>query len=256
MNIQLHQVSYSYPGRGQKSFQALRPIQLSIRAGEFVALIGPSGCGKSTLLRLVAGLLQVREGKLLLDGAAPLHALARKKIGWMAQSPALMPWRTVIDNIILAQKINPQPDGQRLSAEELLEMVGLEKFRLAYPHTLSGGMQHRVALARTLALGAPLWLMDEPFASLDELTRENLSAEVLQLWARFTPTVLWITHSIYEAVQLADRVLVMSPSPGEIVADVRLELPRPRLENTRGYLAQVTRLRRYLRSNPGERGIQ
>lgn len=227
MSITVQNLSHTFNTRSAP-LQALREVNLYVDDGEFVALIGPSGCGKSTLLRLLASLLHPTEGRIDMDGLSPDQMAATKRIGWMAQNPALLPWRTVRANIALAQRINPQPDRVTHSPDELLALVDLSDFAEAYPFTLSGGMQQRVALARSLALGAEVWLMDEPFASLDELTREELTVEVLTLWHTFRPTVLWVTHHIHEAVRLADRVLVMSPRPGRIHAEVPIPLPRPR----------------------------
>jgi NitT/TauT family transport system ATP-binding protein len=228
MNVRLSSLSHTYTQRKGHSLLALREIDLEIRGGEFVALIGPSGCGKSTLLRILAGLLIPEQGLVSL-GDMPLQAsIVRKQVAWMAQRPALLPWRTVSANVSLAQQINAQNGRPQLSLEELLELVQLEDFAHAYPFTLSGGMQQRAALARTLALGAATWLMDEPFTALDELTRESLTEEVLHLWQRFRPTVLWVTHSIQEAVRVADRVLVMTPRPGHIRATHVIPLSRPR----------------------------
>lgn len=146
----------------------------------------------------------------------------------MAQRPALLPWRTVTDNVALAQSINPQ-SGRRVSPPaELLEMVGLSRSARSYPGELSGGMQQRVALARTLAIGAPLWLMDEPFSSLDELTRESLAGELLAIWQKFRPTVVWVTHHIPEAVALADRIVLLTPGPGTMAGVLDVDLARPR----------------------------
>ncbi len=225
----------------------LREINLEIPSGQFAALIGPSGCGKSTLLRILAGLLPPSGGAVTLGGQPPQRARAAKKVGFLSQNPALLPWRTVLQNVTLAQRINPQNHRPRHQPEDLLAMVGLSDFAAAYPFTLSGGMQQRVALARTLALGAPLWLMDEPFAALDELTRERLGLELLSLWERFRPTVLWVTHHIYEAVRLADRVLVFTPRPARLTADLPVPLPRPRREDTPQFQALVRDVRAALR---------
>jgi NitT/TauT family transport system ATP-binding protein len=187
---------------------------------------------------------------VFLDGFSPSQAAARKQIAWMAQKPALLPWRSVYSNVALAQEINPQNDRKTLSARDLLRLVNLTDFASAYPFSLSGGMQQRVALARTLALGAPIWLMDEPFASLDELTRERLTQEVLGLWRRFQPTILWVTHSIHEAILLADRVLVMSPRPGRIHADLPLLLSRPRDDTHSKFQDPLRTLRKALGVSP------
>ena len=229
MSLSISNLSHSY---NQSSNTALKDIRLEVQPSAFVALIGPSGCGKSTLLRIIAGLVKPTTGTVGLGQMVPQQATAAKQISWMAQKPALLPWRSVHANVALAQKINPQNSRSLLSPLELLDLVRLGDYASAYPFTLSGGMQQRVALARTLALGADYWLMDEPFTSLDELTRESLTREVLSLWRRFRPTVLWVTHSIAEAVRMADRVLVMSRSPGQIHAEHHIHLERPRDETS------------------------
>lgn len=255
MNIVLSEVSKVF-GTGARALPALAPLSLTIETGSLVGIIGPSGCGKSTLLRLVADQIVPSTGTILLDGAPPTTARRRKAIGWMAQNPALLPWRTVLDNVRLPLMVNHQHGRAALAPAELLAMVGLADFADAYPGILSGGMQQRVALARTLVTGAPLWLMDEPFAALDELTREVLADEVLELWGRFRPTVLWVTHNIGEAVRLADRVVVMTDRPGRIRATVDVPLPRPRDDTTPEAATIIRRLRALLKDGDGrlERG--
>ena len=223
IDIRVNELSHRY-GRTH----ALHNINLHIQPGEFVSLVGVSGCGKSTLMRLIAGLQTATQGGVWLDGQPPAAARAAKQIGWMAQQAALLPWRTVRENVQLAQKINPQTEQDTPNPDSLLNMVGLADFADAYPLTLSGGMQQRAALARTLATGAAVWLMDEPFAALDELTRELLAGELLQIWRQFRPTVLWITHNLHEAIRLSDRVVVLTPRPGTIAGEIAVPLPRPR----------------------------
>jgi len=225
---------------------ALKEINLQIEAGQFVALVGPSGCGKSTLLRLTAGLLNPSRGEIHLGSLTPAQAVSEQRIAWMAQSPALLPWLTVEANVALPQRFNHRALTQRLSAQEALERVGLLDVAREYPRTLSGGMQQRLALARTLTQDYDVWLMDEPYAALDELTRTHLSSEILQHWEPIRPTVLWVTHHLYEAVHLADRVLVMSAAPGQIMLDVNVNLPRPRREDSSEFQAVVTQLRQAL----------
>lgn len=227
---------------------ALQNINLHIQAGEFVSLVGVSGCGKSTLMRLIADLHTPTQGAVWLDRQSPDQARAAKQIGWMAQQAALLPWRTVLENVQLAQKINHQPAETSLpDPHELLKMVGLTDFANAYPLTLSGGMQQRAALARTLAAGTAVWLMDEPFAALDELTRELLAEELLQLWRRFRPTVLWITHNLHEAIRLSDRVVVLTPRPGTIAGEIAVPLPRPRDDTSAEFQALLRQARSLLR---------
>ncbi|MGD2157905.1 MAG: ABC transporter ATP-binding protein [Anaerolineales bacterium] len=230
MKISVRGLNHTYSSSNSRITEALGDINIDIQDGEFVSLIGPSGCGKSTLLRILAGLINPTNGKAIIGGQPVSKSLSAKQIGWLAQNPALLPWRTVLSNVRLAQQINPQNGRTKMTPNELLSLVDLEDFADAYPFTLSGGMQQRVALARTLALGAKVWLMDEPFASLDELTREILTWEVLKLWMQFRPTVVWVTHHIFEAVRLSDRVLVMTPRPGSINTEMIVPLTHPRIE--------------------------
>jgi NitT/TauT family transport system ATP-binding protein len=211
---------------------ALLGLDLHIPSGQFAAIIGPSGCGKSTLLRLIASLLQPTSGSIRLDGKTPAEANAAQQVAWLAQSPALLPWLTAAGNIALARKLLATRLNHQMSVQDALERVGLENVARAYPFTLSGGMQQRLALARLLIQNAGLWLMDEPFAALDEITREQLAAMLLDLWRPAQPTVLWVTHNIYEALRLAERVIVFSPAPGRIIADFSVALPHPRREDT------------------------
>jgi NitT/TauT family transport system ATP-binding protein len=243
MQISTQSINHVFQSQNGAPLKVLDNINLEIHSGDFVALIGESGCGKSTLLRIMGGLLAPSGGHALLESDPTLQALIKKRVGWLAQNPALLPWKNVRENIALAQTINPQNDRTPLSPDELLDLVNLSEFSQAYPLTLSGGMQQRVALARTLALGADIWLMDEPFAALDELTRETLTAELLTLWQRFHPTVVWVTHHIYEAVRLANRVLVMTPRPGRIACDIKVTIPHPRDESQPEFQKLVTMLR-------------
>ncbi|MCC6604217.1 MAG: ABC transporter ATP-binding protein [Anaerolineae bacterium] len=242
IDIRVSELSHRY-GRTH----ALKSINLHIQPGEFVSLVGVSGCGKSTLMRLIAGLQTATEGGVWLDGQPPAAARAAKQIGWMAQQAALLPWRTVRENVRLAQKINPQAGQATPDPDGLLNMVGLAEFADAYPLTLSGGMQQRAALARTLATGTAVWLMDEPFAALDELTRELLAEELLQIWRQFRPTVLWITHNLHEAIRMSDRVVVLTPRPGTIAGEIAVPLPRPRDDTSAAFQALLRQARALLR---------
>lgn len=206
---------------------ALEGLSMTVAEGEFLAIVGPSGCGKSTLLRLLAGLLQPIEGHVLFRGQ-PLTS-PRSDIGFAFQRANLMPWRTVLDNILLPLQIArvPRPDMLRRAAA-LLSLVELDGFADAYPAQLSGGMQQRVALARAFIHEPSVLLLDEPFGSLDALTRERMNAELLHIWNLRRPTVVMVTHSIGEAALLADRILVMTPRPGRVRAEFKVPLPRPR----------------------------
>jgi NitT/TauT family transport system ATP-binding protein len=246
MDISLENVSKVY-SNGRKQLTALKPISLKIESGQFICLIGPSGCGKSTLLRILADQITPTTGSINLNDAPTWSVRRQKGFAWMAQNPALLPWKTVKENIQLTQIVNPSFTHAALSTDDYIQLVDLQGFEDFYPALLSGGMQQRTALARTLAIGASLWLMDEPFAALDEFTREDLSNKVINLWSLFNPTVVWVTHSIMEAVSLADRVLVMSQRPGQIKADVTINQSRPRDISEYHFLSVVKQLRALLK---------
>ena len=207
--------------------EALRAVNLTIRRGEFICLIGASGCGKSTLLRAVGGFETPSEGKVLMNGR-PVTGPGPDR-GMVFQDYGLFPWLTVKRNIGFgpAARGVKRDEVDRI-AERFIGMIGLDRFADAYPHQLSGGMKQRVAIARVLANDAAVLLMDEPFGALDAMTREHLQSELLTLWQATGLTVLFVTHAIEEAILLADRVVVMSPGPGRVTADVRIDLPRPR----------------------------
>lgn len=224
--IGVDSVSYTYPGH--PPLDALKDVSLQSAQGEFVAIVGPSGCGKSTLLRLIAGLLSPTVGTVRVDGAPPVAAAAAKRIGFVQQQPALLPWRSVEGNIRLAGELNRGVGPRQINVPSLVARVGLAGFERALPHELSGGMQQRVALARALALEPALLLMDEPFGALDEITREQMRVELLRLWEADRKTVVLVTHSVPEAVLLADRVLVLSARPGTVRTEVVVPIPRPR----------------------------
>lgn len=206
---------------------ALGPLTLNCRDGEFVAILGPSGCGKSTMLRLASGLVTPTAGKIVLDGDVVTRP--RKDVGIVFQRPTLLPWKTVRDNVLMPLKVlRTYRPSDIDKAESLLTMVGLSNFVDNYPHELSGGMQQRVGIARSLIHNPRFLLMDEPFAALDALTREQITLELQSVWERMAQLVLFITHSIPEAVILADRVIVLSAGPGTILHEEIIHLPRPR----------------------------
>jgi len=206
---------------------ALDDVTLAAAGREFVALLGPSGCGKSTLLKLIAGLIRQSSGVIRVNGQ-PING-PTPSIGIVFQSPLLMAWRTVLENVLLQIEIrNLRVADYRAAAHDLIRLVGLEGFADAHPHQLSGGMQQRVGLCRALIHDPDLLIMDEPFGALDAMTRELMNAELQRIWIERRKTVLFITHSISEAVFLADRVLIMSPRPGRIVGEIVVDLPRPR----------------------------
>jgi NitT/TauT family transport system ATP-binding protein len=207
--------------------EALRAVNLAIRRKEFICLIGPSGCGKSTLLRMIGGFETPTTGQVLMNGA-PVTAPGPER-GMVFQDYGLFPWLSVRRNIGFGPAARGVPRAQvEAIVDRFVAMIGLDRFAEAYPHQLSGGMKQRVAIARVLANDAAVILMDEPFGALDAMTRERLQSELLALWEATGLTVLFVTHSIEEAILLADRVVVMSPGPGRITADVPIELPRPR----------------------------
>jgi NitT/TauT family transport system ATP-binding protein len=215
--------------------EALRLIDLDVAPGEIVTVLGASGSGKTTLLRLVAGLEEPSSGLVEVDGGSPHAARIAKRVGFVPQSPALLPWRTVARNASLLLEVNREATSEAArSPIDLLAEVGLAEFADAYPHELSGGMQQRVALVRAMALGAPLLLMDEPFAALDELTREDMRHLLARLCESLPTTVLFVTHSVPEAVYLSDRVVVLSPRPGRVVGVEEIDLPRPRHPDIEG----------------------
>jgi NitT/TauT family transport system ATP-binding protein len=219
----------------RKSFGALETIagiDLDVAEGSFVSVIGPSGCGKSTLLRVVAGLEPATAGEVLVNGELAIAARHRKQVAMVPQHPGLLPWRSVRANARLLLDVNRKANLSTTNDPiELLQRVGLGSFLDARPHELSGGMQQRVALVRALALGAPLLVMDEPLAALDEITRSEMRGLLNQLVEGRGVTTLFVTHSISEAVALSDRVLVTSPRPARIVADIVVNLPRPRADD-------------------------
>ncbi|WP_045233954.1 ABC transporter ATP-binding protein, partial [Deinococcus pimensis] len=228
--ISVRDVSMVFPGAaGSSDTVALQNANLEIGAGEFVSLIGPSGCGKTTLLRLLADLASPTAGELLIGGLTPAAAREARAYGYVFQAPALMEWRTVLSNVMLPLEVMDFPRAERRErAERMLRLVGLEAFARSFPWQLSGGMQQRVSIARALAFDPPVLFMDEPFGALDEITRENLNLELLRLWRETRKTVVFVTHSISEAVFLSTRVVVMTSRPGRIEGVVEVDLPQPR----------------------------
>jgi NitT/TauT family transport system ATP-binding protein len=235
--------------------RALEGIDLDIGRGEFVSLIGPSGCGKSTLLRIVGDLISPSTGTVTVNGKTAERARRDRDYGMVFQAPVLFDWRTVEDNVKLPLEILGQDAATRTKrAREMLELVELGDFLKHHPYQLSGGMQQRVAIARALAFQPSILLMDEPFGALDEMTRERMNGEVLRIWERTGTTILFVTHSIPEAVFLSSRVVVMSARPGRITRVIEIDLPRPRNEDTREtrrYFELVTAVREALRAGGG-----
>jgi len=238
-NLKIQDLSKSFNREDGSEMAALDHLSLDIADKEFVCVLGSSGCGKTTLLRLIAGLDQDREGQIILDGEE-MHG-SSPKIGFVFQEYSLFPWRTVIDNIVFGLEMNGVGREERYrTAERYLELVGLKQFRNSYPSELSGGMRQRVAVARALALEPVLLLMDEPFGALDAQTRNMLQKELLVIWEKTRKTIVFITHSVDEAVFLADRIIVLTPRPGRVCQIFPIDLKRPR-DRTSVEFAQVRR---------------
>ncbi len=238
-------------GRGTERVDVLQDIDLTVAEGEFVTVVGPSGCGKSTLLRVVAGLLPVDSGTVTIAGESPDRASSAKNIGLVPQAPALLPWRTVLDNVRLPLQINKNaPSRVARDPIDLLESFGLGHVVNRYPSQISGGMQQRVAIARAYVFDPAVLLMDEPFAALDELNREAQRHTLLEFWERNQKTVLFVTHSVAEAVTMSDRIVVMSSQPGRVARVIDVDLPRPRsqsIEATPAFISLAETVRRELR---------
>jgi NitT/TauT family transport system ATP-binding protein len=212
---------------GRDAVEAVSSVSFHVSEGEFIAILGPSGCGKSTLLMMCGGLEPVTSGRISIAHTAVTGP--RASVGVMFQDSTLLPWKTVIENIVFPVKIQRRPMAHyRARAEELIEMVGLSGFAYKKPHQLSGGMRQRVAMCRALVTDPDILLMDEPFSALDAITRDEMNDALLDIWDRYRKTGLFVTHSIREAVYLADRVLVMTRRPATVVADIRIPFGRPR----------------------------
>jgi NitT/TauT family transport system ATP-binding protein len=240
----------TYATKDGQSIHALKEVNLDIANGEFISIVGPSGCGKTTLLKILAGILQRTTGDVTIEGKSLKGPSAQ--IGVVFQAPVLLPWRTVLQNVMVpveVQKRDRKVFEQR--ARTLLAMVGLTGFEGKYPSELSGGMQQRVGICRALVHDPSFLLMDEPFGALDAMTRETMNEELQRIWAEARKTILLVTHSIPEAVYLADRVVVMTPRPGRIVDVIPVDLPRPRtlaMQNTAEFGRFVARIRAHFNS--------
>ena len=243
---------------GKGGVTALQEIDLEVRRGEFISLIGPSGCGKSTLLRVIGDLVEPTAGEILVNGKSAHRARLDRDYGIVFQAAVLYDWRTVAKNIALPLEMLGWDRKRRAErVDEMLRLVELTGFEGHRPWQLSGGMQQRVAIARALSFDPALLLMDEPFGALDEMTRERMNMELLRIWEQAQSTILFVTHSISEAVFLSTRVVIMSPRPGRITGFVEVDLPQPRTVETREdprFFELVTEVREALRGRPGEGG--
>ena len=253
--IVLQDVSMTFgTANAGQSVRALHDVNLDIRSGEFVSLIGPSGCGKSTLLRLIGDLLAPTAGVIKVNGKTPRQARMSREYGIVFQQPVLYEWRTVMQNVQLPLEVmRVSADERRQRAAALLSLVGLTDFAQRYPWELSGGMQQRVSIARALSFRPSVLLMDEPFGALDEMTRERLNRELLNVWSETNTTIVFVTHSVAEAVFLSDRIVVMSPRPGRVEAVIEVDLARPRDSETRELprsFELIAEVRHHLRESP------
>jgi NitT/TauT family transport system ATP-binding protein len=237
----------------RRSVTALKNLSLDVAEGEFLSLLGPSGCGKSTFLRVVADLIPPTSGSMQVLGATPEVARLRRDIGFVFQDAALLPWRTALQNVELPMEVargrTKADKAPRATPRELLELVGLKGSENAYPHELSGGMRQRVSIARALVTDPRILLMDEPFGALDEITRDRLNEELLRVWRELGMTVLFVTHSIYEAAFLAQRVLMLAANPGRVQEIIPVNLPAERalsIRETPEFVQLTARLRRVL----------
>jgi NitT/TauT family transport system ATP-binding protein len=235
----------------ERAITALDDVSFSVPAGGFLTLLGPSGCGKSTLLRVVADLITPSAGSVEVLGTTAEQARLDRALGFVFQDAALLPWRTALENVELPLEVGGglKPSSRFTSPRDLLALVGLSGWEKSYPHQLSGGMRQRVAIARALLGGPRLLLMDEPFGALDEMTRDRLNEELRRIWAETGTTILFVTHSVYEAAYLGEEVLVLSPNPGRVVKQVKIDLPRDRslaVRDTPHFVALAAELRAML----------
>ena len=237
----------------RRSVTALKDLSVDVGAGEFMTLLGPSGCGKSTLLRVVADLIAPSSGRVDVLGASPSVARLRRDIGFVFQDAALLPWRSALQNVELPMEVarnkTQSSKKARATPRELLELVGLKGAENAYPHELSGGMRQRVSIARALVSDPRILLMDEPFGALDEITRDRLNEELRRVWKELGMTILFVTHSIYEAAYLGQRVMMMAANPGRVQEIVKVDLPEDRtlaIRETPAFVQLTAHLRRVL----------
>ncbi|MDC0230216.1 ABC transporter ATP-binding protein [Deltaproteobacteria bacterium] len=255
--IEINDLSKDFHSRDGAKVFALEDVSLNVGDNEFLTIVGPSGCGKSTLLRLVSGLIQPTSGSVAIDGTIVTEP--RQDTGIVFQMPVLLPWSTILDNVLFPLKMLGRDVSDGIEkARYLLDMVGLGDFQAKYPRELSGGMQQRAAICRSLIHNPSVLLMDEPFGALDALTREEMALEVLRIWTEEPKAILFVTHSITEAVLLADRVVVMSPRPGRIAEVININLPRPRtfkIESHHEFQESTQRIRELIFGNRDEKRV-
>jgi NitT/TauT family transport system ATP-binding protein len=256
-NIIIEDLTLQYRVKGA-TVSALEGVSIDIPPRSFISVVGPSGCGKTSLLKVLSGVLRATKGRVLLDGLAIEQADLSGKVGYVFQRPLLLPWRTALENVLLTTEIARKDlsTKERIAeARRWLALTGLSGFEDRLPHELSGGMQQRVSLSRALAFQPPILMMDEPFAALDEITREAMQEELLRLWNMTKSTVIFVTHSISEAVLLSERVVVMTARPGRVDEIIDVPFPRPRGEELRGshrFTELVQHVRHKLRGEPAE----
>jgi NitT/TauT family transport system ATP-binding protein len=255
--VEVDDVGKVYRDGSATGVEAVSSVSFTVPRGQFVAILGPSGCGKSTLLMMIGGLEPVTSGNIAVDGS-PMGG-PRTSIGVMFQDSTLLPWKSVVDNVLFPIRVLKRPlDDYRKNAQQLIERVGLDGFERKKPHELSGGMRQRVAICRTLVYDPELLLMDEPFSALDAITRDEMNELLIDLWQQYTKTALFVTHSIREAVFLADRVLVMTRRPATIVEDLTIPFPRPRpmeIGETRAFNEICGHLRGRIELSHGRHGM-
>lgn len=247
IEIMLKDIGMTHKSGNNTDVVALTNVSLDIKKGEFISLLGPSGCGKTTILRIIADLLTPTSGEIKIAGESPQDARLKQKYGIVFQNAVLCDWRTIKKNVMLPLEImHMQKKDREELAEKMLEIVGLKEFINHYPKQLSGGMQQRVGIARALAIQPEILLMDEPFSALDEFTKEKLHEDLLRIWRKTDKTIIFVTHSIQEAVFLSDRVCVLSPHPGRLSALIDINLPRPRtleIKDTPQFAEYVAKIR-------------
>lgn len=239
MLISVENLGLTYKTLKGELVHALERIDFTVDKGEFVSIIGPSGCGKSTILKVIGGLLTPNKGNVIVEGGDPTIARRQAKFGFVFQNPVLLPWKTALENTVLPLKILHRENNTKDRPMDMLRLVGLSGFENKYPKELSGGMQQRVAIARALVFDPPFLLMDEPFGALDEITRDRMNVDLLRIWNETNRTIIFVTHSIPEAVFLSQRVVVLSKAPAVVKSNVEIALPYPRTIATKDTVEYV-----------------